>query len=190
MFEPPPDLTGGRFELWIIAGGGEHWGGCEIWGSVNNESYDKIGIIGPGGIIGSLSSPLASGSDPDRANTFSVDLALSQGVLFPGNEADAQKLVTLCRIDAELISYTSATLAAPFQYVLGGFLRRGIFGTQIIDHAIGAPFARLNQAVFRFEYPPYLAGSTIHVKLPAFNRFNQMLEGLDRIPSYSTTLRG
>jgi hypothetical protein len=190
IFEPPPDLTGGRFELWIIAGGGEHWGGCEIWGSVNNDSYDKVGIISPGAVIGSLATILPSGSDPDTSSACTVDVALSQGTLFPGAQSDADKLVTLCWVGGELVAYSAARLTAPYLYALDGYLRRGCLGTAIAEHPAGTRFARLNQAVFRFEYPPHLAGSTIHIKLPAFNPFNQMLEGLDRIPSYSTTLRG
>jgi hypothetical protein len=190
LFEPPPDLTHGRFELWIVAGGGEHWGGCEVWGSVNDESYDKVGIIGPGAVIGSLATVLSSGPDPDTSSTFTVDVALSQGALFPGSQSDADKLVTLCWIAGELVAYSAARLVAPYLYACDGYLRRGCLGTVIADHPAGARFARLNQAVFRFEYPAYLKGTTVHVKLPAFNRFNQMMEGLDRVQSYSLTLTG
>src|SRR5438045_7743473 len=29
LFEPPPGLTAGDLEVWIIATGGTHWGGCQ-----------------------------------------------------------------------------------------------------------------------------------------------------------------
>jgi hypothetical protein len=119
-----------------------------------------------------------------------VDVAVSQGTLFPGAQSDADKLVTLCWIDSELVAYSAARLAAPYRYDCGVYLRRGALGSRIAAHPIGARFARLNQAVFRFEYPAYLAGSMIHIKLPAFNPFNQMLQGLDEVVSYSMTLTG
>jgi hypothetical protein len=176
--------------LWIVAGGGEHWGGCEIWGSINNDSYDKVGIISPGAVIGSLATGLSSGTDPDTSSSFIVDLAISQGTLSPGAKSDADKLVTLCWVGGELVAYSAARLAAPYLYALDGYLRRGCLGTAIAEHPAGTRFARLNQAVFRFEYPAYLKGATVHVKLPAFNKFNQMLEGLDRVQSYNLTLTG
>jgi hypothetical protein len=190
MFEPPDALTGGRRELWIAAGGGEHWGGAEVWASVSGDSYDKIGILDHGCPIGSLFSPFAAGPDPDTQNTLVVGLALSQGVLHPGNQRDADLHVTLCWVEGELVAYTAARLTAPYIYALNGYLRRGVFGTPISDHAAGAPFARLNQAVFRFEYPPNLAGEQVYVKLPAFNVFSQQLQGLDLVEAHTITLKG
>jgi hypothetical protein len=190
MFEPPSALTNGRREVWIAAGGGEHWGGCEVWASVNDESYDKVGIINHGCAVGSLFSPFPAGQDPDAANTLAVGMALSQGVLHPGSQSDADKFVTLCWVDGELVAYTAARLAAPWTYAIEGYKRRGCFGTPILDHRAGAPFARLNQAVWRFEYPPNLIGHPVHVKLPAFNEFMGQLQGLDQVPSYSLTLTG
>jgi hypothetical protein len=188
IFEPPSELSGGRNEIWIAAGGGTHWGGCEVWGSINDESYDKLGIINTRAAIGSLLSPFAVGQDPDTTNRCAVDMAISQGKLHPGSRSDADKFVTLCLVGDEFVAYTNARLTSPFVYTLDGYIRRGVFGTAAADHSAGTSFVRLNQAIFRFEIPPHLKGSTIHVKLPAFNEFNGMLQSLDQVQSHSMTL--
>ncbi len=192
VFEPPPALSGGDTEVWIIATGGGDWGGCQVWVSSDNSTYAFAGTIYRGGRQGVLTAALPSHADPDASGTLSVDLAQSQGQLLSGTAADADAFVTLCFCDGELLSYETATLTAAFAYDLT-YLRRGVYGTPIRAHAGGSPFARFgphNPSLFRVGYPASFVGRTIYLKFPAFNNFGQELQGLAGLSATSYTLLG
>ena len=116
IFEPPPALTGGDTEVWIIATGGAEWGGCQIWVSTDGNTYAFAGTIYKGGRQGLLAAALPGHADPDTADTLSVDLTQSQGQLLSGTTADADAFVTLSYCDGELLSFAAATLTAPYKY--------------------------------------------------------------------------
>jgi len=191
LFEPPGALTGNRHEVWIAAAGSSGWGGAEVWVSLNDRSYDRLGTIWRGCVVGTLASPLpAAAEDPDTTSSFHVDVTPSNGVLHPGHPDDADLYTTLCWVSDELISYSRSTLVGPRLYCLDGHLRRGAFGTPVKHHDAGLPFARLNAAVFRHQYPAHLVGQTIYVKLPAMNEHYQWLQGLDEVEPASLLLTG
>ena len=136
IFEPPPALTGGATEVWLIATGGAHWGGAQVWISSDGNTYALAGTVYRGGRQGALTPGLPSHADPDTTNSLAVDLTQSQGQLLSGTTADADNYVTLCFCDGELLSYQTATLTAPYHYSLS-YLRRGAYGTSIGAHASG-----------------------------------------------------
>jgi hypothetical protein len=192
VFEPPPVLTSGDTEVWIIATGGADWGGCQIWVSTDGNTYAFAGTIYRGGRQGVLTATLPSHADPDTVDTLAVDLTESQGQLLSGTMADADAYVTLCYTDGELVSYETATLAAPYKYNLT-YLRRGVYGTPIGAHSSGASFARLgpnDPSLFKYVYPASFVGQMIHVKLPAFNIFGQAMQSLAGLTPTSYTLTG
>jgi hypothetical protein len=192
IFEPPPGLTGGDTEVWILTTGGADWGGCQIWVSSDGSTYAYAGTSYRGGRQGVLGSALPLHADPDTIDTLAVDLSESQGQLLSGTMADANNFVTLCYCDGELVSYETATLTASYKYDLT-YLRRGLYGTPIAAHAGGSPFARLgpnDAAVFRYSYPPSFVGQTIYVKVPAFNVFGQQLQSLAALSAYGFELSG
>src|SRR5437016_5736631 len=191
-FEPPPGLTAGDTEVWIIATGGANWGGCQIWVSLDGTTYAYAGTIYRGGRQGVLTASLPSHADPDTANPLAVDLSESQGQLLSGTTADADAFVTLCLCDGELLAYQTATLTAAHKYDLS-YLRRGVYGTPIGAHSSGAGFARFgpnDPSLFKYVYPASFIGQTIHVKLPAFNIFGQSLQGLAALTPTSYSLTG
>ena len=192
LFEPPPGLTAGDLEVWIIATGGMQWGGSQVWISLDGTTYAFAGTIYRGGRQGVLTGALPSHADPDTSNTLSVDLSQSQGQLLSGTLVDADAFVTLCLCDGELLSYQTATLTSAYHYNLT-YLRRGVYGTLIGMHASGANFARFgpnDPSLFKYIYPASFIGRTIHVKLPAFNIFGQSLQGLAGLSPTSYTLTG
>jgi hypothetical protein len=192
IFEPPPGLTGGDNEVWILATGGPSWGGCQIWASSDGNTYAFAGTAYRGGRQGVLTAPLPVGADPDTADTLAVDLTESEGQLLSGTTADADNLVTLCFCGGELLAYETATLTAAYKYDLT-YLRRGAYGTPIAAHASGAQFGRLgpnDTAVFRYGYPASFIGQTIYVKLPAFNFFGQELQSLATVTASAYGLGG
>jgi hypothetical protein len=192
IFEPPPGLSAGDLEIWLIASGGVNWGGCQVWVSSDGNTYALAGTIYRGARQGTLTATLPSHTDPDTADTLSVDLTESLGQLLSGTTADADNLVTLCYCDGELLSYQTATLTAAYNYDLT-YLRRGSYGTPIGSHSSGANFARFgpnDPSLFRYRYPASFIGQTIHVKLPAFNSFGQALQSLAGLTPTSYTLTG
>ena len=192
LFEPPPGLTSGATEVWIIATGGINWGGCQVWVSLDGTTYAYAGTIYRGGRQGVLTAPLPSHADPDTADTLSIDLTESHGQLLSGTTADADAFVTLCYCDGELVSYQTATLTAAYKYDLT-YLRRGVYGTPIGAHSAGADFARFgpnDPSLFKYLYPASFIGQTIHVKLPAFNIFGQALQGLAGLTPTGYSLTG
>jgi hypothetical protein len=192
IFEPPPALSGGALEVWIIATGGVDWGGCQVWVSRDGTTYGMAGTVYRGGRQGVLTASLPSHADPDGADTLSVDLSASQGQLLSGTTADADNFVTLCYCDGELVSYRTATLTAPHAYDLS-YLRRGVYGTLIGAHSVGGSFARLgpnDPALFRYRYPASFIGQTIQLKLPGFNIFGQALQDLSGLTPTGYTLTG
>jgi hypothetical protein len=192
LFEPPPALSGGDLEVWIIASGGPNWGGCQVWVSTDGNTYAYAGTIYRGGRQGVLTAALPSHADPDTANTLAVDLTQSQGQLLSGTTADADSFVTLAFCDGELLSYQTATLTAPYKYNLT-YLRRGVYGTPVDAHSAGATFARFgpnDPSLFKYVYPQSFVGQTIQVKLPAFNIFGQAMQSLAGLTPTSYTLTG
>src|SRR5947209_10947459 len=192
LFEPPPALSGGDLEVWIIASGGPNWGGCQVWVSTDGNTYAYAGTIYRGGRQGVLTATLPSHADPDTANTLAVDLTQSQGQLLSGTMADADSFVTLVYTDGELLSFQTATLTGSYKYNLS-YLRRGVYGTPIGAHSAGATFARFgpnDPSLFKYIYPQSFVGQTIQVKLPAFNIFGQAMQSLAGLTPTAYSLTG
>src|SRR5579862_1831450 len=192
ILEPPPALSGGDLEVWVIASGGAEWGGCQVWISTDNATYALAGTIYRGGRQGTLTAALPSHADPDTGDTLSVDLTESQGQLLSGTTADADNYVTLCYCDGELVSYQTATLTSAYHYNLT-YLRRGAYGTPIGAHSSGGSFARFgpnDPSLFRYRYPASFVGQTVYVKLPGFNIFGQALQDLAGLTPTTYALTG
>jgi hypothetical protein len=179
IFEPPLSLSM-QPEVWLATSGGSSWGGCEVWVSLDNDTYKQAGTISGPARHGTLTAILASGTDPDTTNTLAVDLSVSSGQLVSGTLVDRDLYTTLCYVDGELVSYQTATLTALHKYSLTS-LRRGVHGTPLGSHAIGSKFARLDQAVFRFAYTPDYLGKTIYIKLRSFNIYGTAAQELSAI---------
>jgi hypothetical protein len=181
IFEPPDALTTAGLEVWIGASGsGSNWGGCDVWVSFDNTTYQRVGTIHGSARQGVLSAVLPSGSDPDTTDTLSVDLTMSGGTLASGTQNDADNLRTLCYVDGELVAYETATLTATSKYNLT-YLRRGAYGTAIASHAVNSPFLRVDQAIAKYAFQESQIGSTIYVKLASFNVYGGGAQALSDV---------
>lgn len=192
VFEPPPALSGGAAEVWIIATGGAAWGGAQVWVSTDDTTYALAGTVYRGGRQGVLTAALPAHADPDTTDALAIDLTQSGGQLLSGTTSDADAFVTLCYCGGELISFATAVLTAPYRYTLN-YLRRGVYGSPIGAHASGAAFARFgpnDPSLFRYAYPRSFVGRTIYLKFPAFNIFGQHLQSLADVTAMSYTLLG
>lgn len=188
MFEPPIALAGTP-QVWLGTSGGDQWGGCNVWVSLDGISYSMVGTITADSRHGVTTSTLPLVADPDNTSVLGVDLAVSGGVLLSCSLDERDAWATLSYIGGELIGYRYATLTGGNAYNLSS-LRRGAYGSPITSHSSGAKFLRLDQAVFRYPYDADSVGKTIHVKLQSFNLFGGGLQDISTLTDYTHTLIG
>lgn len=187
IFEPPPSLSGGIPQLWLATGGGADWGGCEIWASLDNASYQRVGIMTSKSRHGTLRATLPSGAALDTTNLCKPHLL--QGELLDGTTQDATDLLTLCWVDGECLAYRDSTLVAAGDYDLG-YLVRGAYGTVIASHASGTQFVRLDDALFKLNLSDLWVGRTLYVKLTSFNIYGGGLQSLADVSPTTYTVAG
>lgn len=160
-------------EIWCACNGsGDLWGACEVYLSHDGSSYTYTGTIASQARYGELTSSLPVGSaDPDTTNTPIVQL-YAPAQLLGGSQTDADNFVTLAMVDTEIIGYETAALQSANTYKLT-YLRRGGYGSTNAAHAIGAPFVRLDDSIFRLPVDPSLIGSTVYLKFLSLNVFGR-----------------
>ena len=182
IFEPPLDLTGGKNQIWVAASGGINWGGCNVWASIDNTTYEMIGTIYGSARYGTLVSAI----DADDTE-MQIQLNTSSQ-MFSGTVEDAEVDATLCRVGDEYINYIEATLNGSGRYTLSGMLR-GRFD-DASSHNAGESFVRIDRAVFSHDYNENMVGKQIYLKFTSFNGLEQKEETLDEVTAYSYTING
>jgi len=173
-------------EIWIAATGGPIWGGCDIYVSSDDATYQYAGTILGRPRAGVLTSPLPSGSDPDTLHTCSVDISRSFGELLSGSQLDADNIVTACAIldgGLEVISYQTATLTAAYKYDLI-YLRRGAKGTEMSQHPAGSKFIRLDNLVAQLPFDSAWLHSVVYFKFCSFNIWKSGVQSLADVVAY------
>ena len=197
IFEPPAALVGTTPQVWIAASGGAagvadpNWGGCNVWISTDGSSYTLVGtVVGPAP-QGALTAPLPSysGTNPDSSDALAVNMAESGRPLTGGTLLDAQLGNTLCIVDSELVSFETATLASANNYNLTT-LFRGLYGSTIASHSVGARFARLDNTIFQYDLPAQFVGVPLYIKLQSFNVFGSGAQDLSTCTAYTYTPSG
>jgi Putative phage tail protein len=189
IFEPPPGLTGGVAQVWfgasgINGGGGTQWGGANVYVSVDDVTYSQIAVLTAPLRQGFLTANLPAASGWDSVDTLAVTLAESGGTLAGTTQAAAQAGATLSLVDSEILAYEIATLTSANAYNLTG-LARGIGGSVAAAHSSGAPFARLDGAVARYDIPANFIGQTIYFKFQSFNVFGGGTQELSACQAYT-----
>lgn len=197
IFEATPLANNGQPNTIQIAMAGEQpaWGGCKIYISTDGTEFSLVDSIVSGNRVGLLSAALASNPDPDLTDTLSVDMSVSAAELVSVTAAQRDSFVSLCAIaDAsgslELLSYETATLTGPDRYDLTS-LRRGVYGTPIGAHSIGAEFTYLGSTgIYNYQYPPQYAGQTVFFKFASFNLAGNQVQDLSQVPAVPFTIPG
>lgn len=190
IFEPPIAATGGAPQLWVGASGAnggsanQQWGGANVFVSVDNVTFSQVTQLTAPLRQGLLTSALPKASGWDASDTLAVDLTESAAVLAGTSQAAAQQGATLSLVDNELLAYETATLTATNSYNLKG-LARGLVGAAAASHAAGAPFARIDDAVVKYDLPSNLIGMTLYFKFQSFNVFGGGLQDLSTCAVYS-----
>lgn len=192
VFEVPVELctSNDDLEVWIAAGGGSNYGGCEVWMSIDNATFKQVGSITGQSRLGSLTAAIpASANAGMNANTASVVLS-NGGQLLSGTEDDALLFNTLCYVGGELVAYETATLTSAAHYDLTR-LNRGVYRSGTKSHAVGEPFVRIDDAIAKVVLTSSYVGRQIFIKLLAFNQFGggrQLLADVNAV-SYVVTGR-
>lgn len=190
IFNAPGMLTQGGYETWIaVAGIGQFWGGCDVYVSEDNTTYQRVGRITGAARYGALTANLAAGGDPDTTHT--PQLSLLRGQLNSGTTADADSWRQIAFIGGasggEFIAFRDATLTGTLSYQLG-YLRRGGYGSTNQAHVTGDVFVRIDEAVFRLPYDQGKKGNTVYFKFISFNVFGSAMEQLSTVTAYSHVL--
>lgn len=168
-----------------------NWGGCNIWVSLDNVSYQLIGKLSNPATFGGLSAPLAGygGANPDTSQTVYVNLSASDTVLPSFSSALASSGYSLCILQDvsgfELFTYTTATLVGPNTYALTG-LYRGFYGTAPRAFGAGSAFMLVGTAAnfFEISLPASYDGQLFYVKGQSFNVFHTATESLTDCVAY------
>ena len=182
IFEPPLDLTDGKNEVWIAVSGGVNWGGCNVWASLDNTTYEMIGTIYGSARYGQLVTAIDS-------DDTSLQVQLNTpSQLFSGTLLDAQTDQTIFKLGDEYMNYQVATLNGSGLYTLSDVLRGRFNDTQ--NHNSGETFIRLDRAIFEHAYNSNLIGKQIYLKFTSFNGLQQKEQTLDQVTAYSYTLNG
>lgn len=196
IFEPPSSLAGNP-SIWAAVSGGDgttfnpNWGGCFVWISSDDITYNQIGQVDTAARMGVLTADLATyvGTNPDAGNTLSVSLLMSNGELEDALAPDAEAGVTVSYVGGELLSYEDVTLTGTATYDLDD-LWRGQYGSTRGAHLTGADFARLDEAIFKYELPPQYIDVPLYLKFQSYNSFEGAVEDLSTCVVYTFTPSG
>lgn len=182
IFEPPLDLTAGKNQIWAAVSGGQHWGGCNVWASIDNTTYERIGTIYGSARYGTLVTTI----DADDT-AMQVQLNTSSQ-MFGGTLQDAEVDATLCKVGDEYINYVDATLNGSGLYTLSD-MQRGRFD-DASPHSAGESFVRIDRAIFEYDFNSNMIGKQIYLKFTSFNGLQQKEQTLDEVAAYSYTING
>ncbi len=204
IIEAPVPLATSAMDLWIGASGGANWGGCNIWISTDNVNFVQalsaagtpaqclgtaaFGTLQPNGLPGT--SP--QWPTVDNVHTMSATVTTGRQ-LVSLSATDFARLtypvVVSGNSDTEWLEYTAAALVSGTQYNLTA-LYRGLYGTAPQAHVAADVFMMIDNTVARVAFPQGVQGTTIYLKLPAFNLYGAQLQNLADIGSFTYVLGG
>ena len=174
IFQTVGDVGGNQVFIGVNAPSG--WGGCSVWLSDNDENYARVGSITQQARMGRTLTALSNTGD-------GVSVKLNQGNMKGGTHIDAERANTLSWIDGEALSYDGAQLQTDGSYKLTGLVR-GQYATIPTDHASGARFIRIDEALYRHSYRKEDIGKTVYLKFTSMNLFGTNEQGLDEVQAY------
>lgn len=178
IFQTVGDVGGNQIFVGVNAPSG--WGGCSVWLSDNDQTYQRIGNISQQARMGRTKYGFAQ-------NGNFCNVTINQGVLKSGTHIDAERGNTLCWVNGEALSYENVEVHPNNWYTLQGLVR-GQYGTSAINHNADERFVRVDEALFRYPYRKEDIGKTIYLKFTSMNLFGSNEQGLDEVQSYQYTI--
>jgi hypothetical protein len=197
IIEGPSALISAPMELWIGAAGGSNWGGCQVWISTDNVTFQQVGVINGTAAFGTMQpSGLATSASQfptvDSVNTATVTIITGRQ-LASLSASDFAHLTYPCVITdgvtPEWMTYETASLVTGSEYALST-LYRGLFGTAPAAHANTDEFMLIDGAVAKIPWPNGVQGATVYFKLPAFNIYGAQLEDLASAATFTYVIGG
>lgn len=96
-FEAPGTLSGqqGNTVYIFVNGNNTSWGGCQVYVSFDNVTYNQLFKTIIGGYFGELTEALPVGSDPDTTDTLQVQMENDAAQLLTVGDSNADNLVSL-----------------------------------------------------------------------------------------------
>lgn len=178
IFQTVGDVGGNQIFVGVNAPSG--WGGCSVWLSDNDQTYQRIGNISQQARMGRTKYGFAQ-------NGNFCNVTINQGVLKSGTHIDAERGNTLCWVNGEALSYENVEVHPNNWFTLQGLVR-GQYGTNAINHNADERFVRVDEALFRYPYRKEDIGKTIYLKFTSMNLFGSNEQGLDEVQSYQYTI--
>ena len=178
IFQTVGDVGGNQIFVGVNAPSG--WGGCSVWVSDNDQTYQRIGNISQQARMGRTKYGFAQ-------NGNFCNVVINQGVLKSGTHIDAERGNTLCWVNGEALSYEDVEVHPNNWFTLRGLVR-GQYGTNAINHNADERFVRVDEALFRYPYRKEDIGKTIYLKFTSMNLFGSNEQGLDEVQSYQYTI--
>ena len=178
IFQTVGDVGGNQIFVGVNAPSG--WGGCSVWLSDNDQTYQRIGNISQQARMGRTKYGFAQ-------NGNFCNVTINQGVLKSGTHIDAERGNTLCWVSGEALSYENVEVHPNNWFTLQGLVR-GQYGTSAINHNADERFVRVDEALFRYPYRKEDIGKTIYLKFTSMNLFGSNEQGLDEVQSYQYTI--
>lgn len=178
IFQTVGDVGGNQIFVGVNAPSG--WGGCSVWLSDNDQTYQRIGNISQQARMGRTKYGFAQ-------NGNFCNVTINQGVIKSGTHIDAERGNTLCWVNGEAISYEDVEVHPNNWFTLRGLVR-GQYGTSAINHNADERFVRVDEALFRYPYRKEDIGKTIYLKFTSMNLFGSNEQGLDEVQSYQYTI--
>ena len=178
IFQTVGDVGGNQIFVGVNAPSG--WGGCSVWLSDNDQTYQRIGNISQQARMGRTKYGFAQ-------NDNFYNVVINQGVLKSGTHIDAERGNTLCWVNGEALSYENVEVHPNNWFTLQGLVR-GQYGTNAINHSADERFVRVDEALFRYPYRKEDIGKTIYLKFTSMNLFGSNEQGLDEVQSYQYTI--
>ena len=180
IFQPPTELTSNGNELWIGAKEkSKNWGGCNVWVSDDNQHYSEVGKITNSARLGSLAAAVNASADE-------IEVTVN-GTLLSGTEQDAERANTLCWLDGECLSYTTATMLQNGNYNLSDLIR-GQYNTTAAAHAAGAKFVRCDETLLKSPLKKEDVGKKLWIKFTSYNIFGAREQSLADVEPYEYTI--
>lgn len=178
IFQTVGDVGGNQIFVGVNTPSG--WGGCSVWLSDNDQTYQRIGNISQQARMGRTKYGFAQ-------NGNFCNVTINQGVLKSGTHIDAERGNTLCWVNGEALSYEDVEVHPNNWFTLRGLVR-GQYGTNAINHNADERFVRVDEALFRYPYRKEDIGKTIYLKFTSMNLFGSNEQGLDEVQSYQYTI--
>lgn len=190
IFEAPMQLTTQNFEIWMAISGVDqvNWGGCDVYMSFDNSTYQNVGRITGNSRMGVVTGWNAG------TGTVSVDFSQSSGTLVSVGTTIASNHGSIMCAEAtgganiEFFSYATATLTSAFNYNLTG-LYEDLYGSPLTRPTSGR-ICRLDGQIFKMLYSKERIGLTVYFKFASFNRWGDNTQDLSVVTAYAHLIQG